>query len=152
MDVAYSRLAGDLIESYDDIKEWDLSGKSALVVGRSILVGKPLSLLLQQRNATVTMAHSRTQNLAELCAKADIVFAAAGSPGLIKADWVSPRAIVIDVGTNRLENGKLAGDVEFLGLKDKVAAITPVPGGVGPMTVAMLVLNTLTACEAKEML
>jgi methylenetetrahydrofolate dehydrogenase (NADP+)/methenyltetrahydrofolate cyclohydrolase len=151
MDVAYSRLAGDTIESYDDIKEWDLSGKTALVIGRSILVGKPLSLLLQQRNATVTMAHSRTKNLAELCSKADIVFAAAGAPGLIKADWVNSDAIVIDVGTNRLANGKLAGDVEFLGLKGKVAAITPVPGGVGPMTVAMLVLNTLTACEAKGM-
>jgi methylenetetrahydrofolate dehydrogenase (NADP+)/methenyltetrahydrofolate cyclohydrolase len=151
MDLAFSRLAAEKIENYDDIKEWDLAGKSALVIGRSILVGKPLSLLLQQRNATVTMAHSRTKNLAELCAKADIVFAAAGSPGLVKADWINPRTIVIDVGTNRLENGKLAGDVEYLGLKDKVAAITPVPGGVGPMTVAMLVLNTLTACETKEL-
>lgn len=149
LDLAIAKLENREIVSYEAIPEYDLSGKTAVVIGRSILVGKPLSLLLQRRNATVIMAHSRSKDIANLCRSADYVFAAAGSPHLVKADWVNPSSIVIDVGTSRLENGKLTGDVDFEAVNGKVAALTPVPGGVGPMTVAMLILNTLQACEAK---
>ena len=127
-----------------DLPECDLSGKQALVIGRSILVGKPLALMLLERNATITAAHSRTKNLPALCKQADIVIAAVGKPGIVKSDWLSESSVVIDVGINRLDDGSLVGDIEFEGTVKKVSAITPVPGGVGPMTVAMLMNNTLT--------
>ena len=127
----------------------DLSGKTAVVIGRSILVGKPLSLLLQAENATVTMAHSRTKDLAEVCRTADILCAAVGRPEMVKGDWIKPGATVIDVGINRLEGedgkAKLVGDVAFDEAKEVAGAITPVPGGVGPMTIACLLRNTLLA-------
>lgn len=122
----------------------DLSGKTAVVVGRSILVGKPVSLLLLERNATVTMAHSRTKNLPSICAQADILVAAVGKPELVTADWLKPGAIVIDVGINRLADGRLVGDVDYKSALKKASAITPVPGGVGPMTVAGLLSNCLS--------
>jgi methylenetetrahydrofolate dehydrogenase (NADP+)/methenyltetrahydrofolate cyclohydrolase len=147
LDLALTYAQGVEPARYDEIREFDLSGKRAVVIGRSILVGKPLALLLQQRNATVTMAHSKTLDLADEVSRADYVFAAAGSPKLIKGDWLRQHQIVIDVGTNRLPSGALCGDVDFVAASQIVAAITPVPGGVGPMTVANLVLNTLTACE-----
>ncbi len=124
-----------------------LSGKSAVVVGRSILVGKPQALMLLEENATVTIAHSRTRDLAEVCRGADIVVAAIGKPEFITADMIKPGAVVIDVGINRVEdgegNGRLVGDVDYRGAVEKAAYITPVPGGVGPMTVAMLLKNTV---------
>jgi len=125
--------------------ERDLSGKRALVIGRSILVGKPVALMLLQRNATVTLAHSRSPDLAGLCRQADIIVAAVGAAGLVRGDWVSPGAVVIDVGMNRTAEGTLTGDVVFDELRERCAALTPVPGGVGPMTVAMLMYNTLQA-------
>ncbi len=132
----------------------DLSGKNAGVVGRSILVGKPLSLLLQAENATVTMAHSRTQDLAAVCRGADILCAAVGRPEMIKGDWIKPGAIVIDVGINRLETpdgkGRLVGDVAFEEAKEVAGAITPVPGGVGPMTIACLLKNTVLAAARRR--
>ena len=123
----------------------DLSGKRALVIGRSVLVGKPVSLLLQERNATVTMAHSRTQNLAGECTKSDIVVAAIGRAEFIKGEWLKPDAVVIDVGINRIAGNSLVGDVHFVSAASRVAAITPVPGGVGPMTITMLLGNTVDA-------
>ncbi len=127
----------------------DLSGKRAVVLGRSVLVGKPVALMLLEKNATVTMAHSRTANLAQICAEADVLIAAVGKPLMVKADFVKPGACVIDVGINRLSSGpqagKLVGDVDFEAVLEKVSAITPVPGGVGPMTVAMLIENTFEA-------
>lgn len=123
----------------------DLSGLRAVVVGRSVLVGKPLSFLLLARNATVTMAHSKTPDLPALCAEADILVAAVGRPKMVGPEWVGQGAIVIDVGINRDSDGKLCGDVDFAAVVGKTRAITPVPGGVGPMTVAMLVRNTLEA-------
>ncbi len=123
----------------------DLSGKTAVVIGRSILVGKPVASMLLERNATVISAHSKTKNIAEVCAEADILVAAVGRPKMVKANWVKFGAIVIDVGINRMEDGSLAGDVDFQDVQSKCFAITPVPGGVGPMTVAMLMQNTLGA-------
>lgn len=130
----------------------DLSGKSALVIGRSILVGKPIANLLLLANATVTIAHSRTKNIQELCQQADILVAAVGRPHMIKGGWVKQGATVIDVGINRIpapEKGagktRLIGDVDYKAAFERAAAITPVPGGVGPMTIAMLMANTLTA-------
>lgn len=120
----------------------DLAGKRAVVVGRSVLVGKPLALLLLERNATVTVAHSKSADLPGLCRQADILVAACGVPNLIKSDWINPGAIVIDVGINRLPNGKLCGDVERAAAEEMAESFTPVPGGVGPMTVAMLMSNT----------
>lgn len=128
----------------------DLMGKKALVIGRSNIVGKPMALMLLQESCTVTIAHSKTKNLAEECRRADILVAAAGRPGLVRGDWIKPGAVVIDVGINRQidpATGKprLAGDVAFAEAVDVAGAITPVPGGVGPMTIACLMRNTLQA-------
>ncbi|MGH8746576.1 MAG: bifunctional methylenetetrahydrofolate dehydrogenase/methenyltetrahydrofolate cyclohydrolase, partial [Burkholderiales bacterium] len=120
-----------------------LAGRHAVVVGRSNVVGKPLALLLLQKDATVTICHSKTPALAETTRRADVLVAAAGRPGLITADMVKAGACVIDVGTNRLPDGKLAGDVDFDTVREVAGLISPVPGGVGPMTVAMLILNTV---------
>jgi len=133
----------------------DLSGLDAVVIGRSNLVGKPMGQLLLRDNCTVTMAHSRTRDLADAVRRADIVVAAVGVPELVKGDWIKPGATVIDVGMNRLPpaeegaKGKLVGDVDFAAAKEVAGAITPVPGGVGPMTIACLLANTVTAtCRA----
>ncbi|MCA9613780.1 MAG: bifunctional methylenetetrahydrofolate dehydrogenase/methenyltetrahydrofolate cyclohydrolase FolD [Sandaracinus sp.] len=128
----------------------DLSGKRAIVIGRSLLVGKPIALMLLAKNATVTMAHSRTANLAEECARADIVVAAVGRPELVKGAWIREGAVVIDVGINRGDDGKLVGDVAYAECAERASWITPVPGGVGPMTIAMLLDNTVTAAERRE--
>ncbi len=130
----------------------DLSGKDAVVIGRSILVGKPMAQLLLAESCTVTIAHSRTQNLADVVRRADIVVAAVGRPEMVKADWIKPGATVIDVGINRVpaaEEGKtrLIGDVDYAGASTVAGAITPVPGGVGPMTIAVLLRNTLVAAH-----
>ena len=127
----------------------ELEGARAVVVGRSILVGKPLAALLLAANATVTHCHSRTRDLAAVCREADVLIAAAGSPALITAEMVRPGAIVIDVGTNRGEDG-LVGDVDFGSVSEVAGAITPVPGGVGPMTRAMLLVNTLDAARRRR--
>ncbi len=128
----------------------DLSGLNAVVVGRSNIVGKPMASLLLQENCTVTIAHSRTKDLPQVCSEADIVIAAVGRPEMIKQDWIKPGATVIDVGINRLEaeGGKtrLVGDVDFEGASKVAGAITPVPGGVGPMTIACLLHNTMQQC------
>ena len=124
-------------------------GADAVVVGRSILVGRPLASLLLNANATVTVCHSRTQDLAGVCRRADILVAAVGSPRLVKADWVKPGATVIDVGVNRTGDG-LVGDVDFEAAREVAGAITPVPGGVGPMTIAMLLRNTVSAAKTRE--
>ncbi len=126
----------------------DLTGLNAVVVGRSIIVGKPMAQLLLRENCTVTTAHSKTRDLAGLCKTADILVAAVGKPRFVQADWVKDGAIVIDVGINRLPDGKLCGDVDFDACAPKCQAITPVPKGVGPMTIAMLLENTVEACEA----
>ena len=129
----------------------DLSGKHAVVIGRSNIVGKPVAMLLLQENCTVTIAHSRTKNLPEVCQQADILVAAVGIAGFVKADWVKEGATVIDVGINRIstEEGKtkLVGDVDYDNVVGKCGAITPVPGGVGPMTIACLLKNTITAAK-----
>lgn len=127
-----------------------LSGKHAVVIGRSNIVGKPVSLLLQRENATVTMCHSRTANMAELSRQADILVVAIGRANFIDASYVKPGAVVIDVGMNRLENGKLAGDVDYESAKEVAGYITPVPGGVGPMTITMLMSNTLIAAKRRR--
>jgi methylenetetrahydrofolate dehydrogenase (NADP+)/methenyltetrahydrofolate cyclohydrolase len=124
-----------------------MEGKEAVIVGRSNIVGKPLALLLLNRHATVTICHSRTKNLPEVTRRADILIAAAGSPEMIKSDMVKDGAVVIDVGINRLNNGRLVGDVAFAEVSEKASHITPVPGGVGPMTIAMLLVNTLKAAS-----
>ncbi len=128
----------------------DLSGKKAVVCGRSNLVGKPVALLLQNQNATVTIVHSKTPNIEEVCSQADILVVAMGKEKLVKENWVKEGAVVIDVGINRMANGKLCGDVDFEAVKEKTKAITPVPKGVGPMTVCMLLQNTLTAYQCHE--
>jgi methylenetetrahydrofolate dehydrogenase (NADP+)/methenyltetrahydrofolate cyclohydrolase len=125
-----------------------VAGAEAVIVGRSILVGRPLASLLTNANATVTVCHSRTADLAGVCSRADILVAAVGSPRLVSADMVKPGAAVIDVGTNRTDDG-LVGDVDFDAVAEVAGAITPVPGGVGPMTIAMLLANTLSAAEAR---
>lgn len=125
----------------------DLSGMHAVIIGRSLLFGKPMGQLLLQENCTVTQAHSRTKNLPALCAEADILIAAVGQPQMVTADWLKEDAIIIDVGINRIGEKTLVGDVDFDAAKEKVAAITPVPGGVGPMTIACLLANTLKAYE-----
>jgi len=124
----------------------DLSGLKAIVVGRSVLVGKPISMMLLARNCTVTMVHSRTRELEREIGEADILVAALGKPNFIKANWLKPGAIVIDVGINRLPDGTIVGDVEP-GHEERVAAYSPVPGGVGPMTITMLLSNTINAAE-----
>lgn len=128
----------------------DVSGKKAVVIGRSNIVGKPMAMLLLHENATVEITHSRTQNLADITKEADILVAAIGKAKFVKADMVKNGAVVIDVGMNRDENGKLCGDVDFDDVKDKCSFITPVPGGVGPMTIAMLMKNTLTAAKIQN--
>lgn len=125
----------------------EIEGKKCVVIGRSNIVGKPMSMLLLHKNGTVTICHSRTKNLSEVTKKADILVAAVGIPKFVKADMVKPGAIVIDVGMDRDENGKLCGDVDFDEVEKIAGAITPVPGGVGPMTIAMLMKNTLTAAK-----
>ena len=125
----------------------NVSGVDALVIGKSNIVGKPMAHLLLAAGATVTIAHSKTKDLAKKVAAADLVVAAVGRPNLIAGDCVKPGAIVIDVGINRMPNGKLCGDVDFELAKEKASHITPVPGGVGPMTIAMLMQNTLTAAK-----
>ena len=123
----------------------NLEGKHAVVLGRSDTVGKPMALLLLNANATVTICHSRTQNLKEICKTADILVCAIGKPKFVTADMVKDGAVVVDIGINRDENGKLCGDVDFDGVKEKTSFITPVPGGVGPMTITMLMYNTYLA-------
>ncbi|MGB4057969.1 MAG: bifunctional methylenetetrahydrofolate dehydrogenase/methenyltetrahydrofolate cyclohydrolase FolD [Alphaproteobacteria bacterium] len=125
----------------------DLTGLHAVVIGRSLLFGKPMAQLLLAENCTVTQAHSKTVDLAAVCRNADILVAAVGRPKMIKGDWIKPGAIVIDVGINRLESGKLCGDVDYDEAVKVAGAITPVPGGVGPMTIACLLGNTLKAAE-----
>jgi methylenetetrahydrofolate dehydrogenase (NADP+)/methenyltetrahydrofolate cyclohydrolase len=127
----------------------DVSGKEAVVVGRSNIVGKPVSMLLLRENATVTICHSRTKNLADVCRRADILVAAVGRPEMITADYVKEGAVVIDVGINRVGEKKVVGDVAFDEVKDKAAYITPVPGGVGPMTITMLLYNTLLSAQKR---
>jgi methylenetetrahydrofolate dehydrogenase (NADP+) / methenyltetrahydrofolate cyclohydrolase len=126
-----------------------LAGANAVVVGRSNMVGKPMAALLLSADATVTVCHSRTRDLAAVVARADLVVAAVGRAEMIRGDWIKSGAVVIDVGINRTPEGKLLGDVEFAGAAARASAITPVPGGVGPMTIAMLLANTITAARAR---
>ncbi len=128
----------------------DLSGKNAVVVGRSNIVGKPVAMMLLKKNATVTICHSKTADLPGVCRTADVLIAAVGRTEMIKGDWVKPGAVVIDVGINRGEDGKLRGDVDFAGASEQASAITPVPGGVGPMTIAMLMKNTISAARSTK--
>ncbi len=128
----------------------DITGKECVVIGRSNIVGKPMAMLLLHKNGTVTICHSRTKDLAEVCRRADILVAAVGRANFVTADMVKEGAVVIDVGINRLENGKLCGDVNFAEVEPKASYITPVPGGVGPMTIATLMKNTLTAAKKQN--
>jgi len=128
----------------------EIKGKECVVVGRSNIVGKPMSMLLLHESGTVTICHSKTKDLKECCKRADILVAAVGVPNLIKGDMVKEGAVVIDVGMNRLDDGKLCGDVDFEEVKHIAGFITPVPGGVGPMTIAMLMQNTLTSAKIKN--
>ena len=128
----------------------DICGKECVVIGRSNIVGKPMAMLLLHKSGTVTICHSRTKDLAEVCKRADILVAAVGVPKLVTADMVKEGAVVIDVGMNRDENGKLCGDVDFDNVEPVASYITPVPGGVGPMTIAMLMKNTLTAAKNQQ--
>ncbi|MGZ8477029.1 MAG: bifunctional methylenetetrahydrofolate dehydrogenase/methenyltetrahydrofolate cyclohydrolase FolD [Candidatus Binatia bacterium] len=125
----------------------DPKGKNAVVVGRSNIVGKPVALMLLEKHATVTICHSRTASLRDEVARGDIVVVAIGKAGIVRGEWIKPGAVVIDVGINRLPSGKLCGDVEFDSAKERASAITPVPGGVGPMTICMLLFNTLKAAK-----
>ena len=128
----------------------EVKGKNCVVIGRSNIVGKPMAMLLLHEHGTVTICHSRTKNLKEVCAAADILVAAVGKAKFVTADMVKPGAVVLDVGINRLENGKLCGDVDFDSVEPKASYITPVPGGVGPMTIAMLMKNTLMAAKLQN--
>eukprot|EP00903_Cladosiphon_okamuranus_P003882 g3880.t1 len=138
-----------------EVSGYDLNGAEAVVIGRSMIVGKPMAMLLvgKNANATVTIAHSRTRDLPAVCRRADVLIAAVGRPEMVKADWVKPGAVVIDVGINRIPDSskksgsRLVGDVDYKEVAPKTAAITPVPGGVGPMTIAMLMKNTLQAAR-----
>jgi len=125
----------------------DLTGKEVVVVGRSNIVGKPVALMCLARHATVTICHSRTNDLAEVVRRADVVIAAVGRAEMVKGDWIKPGAVVIDVGINRVGEKKLVGDVEYAAAAERASAITPVPGGVGPMTIAMLLQNTLESAQ-----
>ncbi len=127
-----------------------IEGKNCVVIGRSNIVGKPMAMLLLHRNGTVTICHSRTRNLREICSQADILVAAVGKAGFVTADMVKEGAVVIDVGMNRNAEGKLCGDVDFAAVEQKAGYITPVPGGVGPMTIATLMRNTLTAAKQQN--
>ena len=127
----------------------DLSGKECVVVGRSNIVGKPMAMLLLGKNGTVTVCHSRTKDLPEVTKRADVLVVAIGKAGFVTADMIKPGAVVIDVGINRLTDGKLSGDVDFTGAMEVASLVTPVPGGVGPMTITMLLRNTLTAAKRK---
>lgn len=129
---------------------YDITGKECVVIGRSNIVGKPVAMLLLQQNGTVTICHSKTKNLAEVCRRADIVVVATGKRNTLTKDMVKQGAVVIDVGMNRDEQGKLCGDVDFEEVKKVAGAITPVPGGVGPMTIAMLMKNCLTAAKKQS--
>ncbi|MCJ7799806.1 MAG: bifunctional methylenetetrahydrofolate dehydrogenase/methenyltetrahydrofolate cyclohydrolase FolD [Polaromonas sp.] len=135
-----------MLESID----YDLRGKHAVVIGRSNIVGKPMALMLLQKNATVTICHSATADLKAMTLQADVIVAAVGKQNVLTADMVKPGAVVIDVGMNRNEAGKLCGDVDFDGVKEVAGYITPVPGGVGPMTITMLLVNTLQAAERSQ--
>ncbi len=126
---------------------YELRGKHAVVIGRSNIVGKPMALMLLQKNATVTICHSATADLKAMTLQADVIVAAVGKRSMLTADMVKPGAVVIDVGMNRSEEGKLCGDVDFDGVKEVAGYITPVPGGVGPMTITMLLVNTMEAAE-----
>jgi len=126
---------------------YELKGKHAVVIGRSNIVGKPMALMLLQKNATVTICHSATQNLKAITLQADVIVAAVGKRNILTADMVKPGAVVLDVGMNRNAEGKLCGDVDFAGVEQVAGYITPVPGGVGPMTITMLLVNTLEAAE-----
>ena len=130
--------------------EIPVEGKQCVVIGRSNIVGKPMGMLLLHENGTVTICHSRTKNLKEVCQRADILVAAVGRAKFVTADMVKDGAVVIDVGMNRDENGKLCGDVDFENVKDKCSYITPVPGGVGPMTITTLMKNTIKACKIQN--
>ncbi|SEA55228.1 MULTISPECIES: bifunctional methylenetetrahydrofolate dehydrogenase/methenyltetrahydrofolate cyclohydrolase FolD [Acidovorax] len=136
-----------MLESLNDGKGYDLRGKHAVVIGRSNIVGKPMALMLLQKDATVTICHSRTTDLKAQTLQADVIVAAVGKRNVLTADMVKPGAVVIDVGMNRNDEGKLCGDVDFDGVKEVAGWITPVPGGVGPMTITMLLVNTLEAAE-----
>jgi methylenetetrahydrofolate dehydrogenase (NADP+) / methenyltetrahydrofolate cyclohydrolase len=128
----------------------ELSGMNAVVVGRSDIVGKPMAMLLLAANCTVTICHSRTKNLADVVSRADLVVAAVGRPEMVKGEWIKNGAVVIDVGINRVSDGSLVGDVEYEAAAAKASLITPVPGGVGPMTIAMLMENTLLSAEMRQ--
>jgi len=132
-----------MLESID----YDLKGKHAVVIGRSNIVGKPMALMLLQKNATVTICHSATKDLKAMTLQADVIVAAVGKRNVLTADMVKPGAVVLDVGMNRNDEGKLCGDIDFDGVKEVAGYITPVPGGVGPMTITMLLVNTLEAAE-----
>jgi methylenetetrahydrofolate dehydrogenase (NADP+)/methenyltetrahydrofolate cyclohydrolase len=129
---------------------YNLRGKHAVVIGRSNIVGKPMALMLLAQNATVTICHSATANLKDITVQADVIVAAVGKRNVLTKDMVKPGAVVLDVGMNRDDEGKLCGDVDFLGVSEVAGFITPVPGGVGPMTIAMLLVNTLEAAESKQ--
>lgn len=139
-----------IMKILEEIGYDDLSGKKAVVIGRSNIVGKPIAQLLLNKNATVTITHSRTQDIEKTTRQADIVIAAVGVAKLVKGDWIKEGAVVIDVGINRGEDGKLCGDVDFDDCIDKVKYITPVPKGIGPMTIAMLLENTIEAYRQRE--
>jgi methylenetetrahydrofolate dehydrogenase (NADP+)/methenyltetrahydrofolate cyclohydrolase len=145
--------AGCMLMIEDEIGT-DLSGKNAVIIGRSNIVGKPMASLLMQRNATITVAHSRTKDLPKVVRNADIVVAAVGRPNMVKAEWIKPGAVVIDVGINRVDTvidgetkAKLTGDVDYDDVSAVASAVTPVPGGVGPMTITMLMFNTLRSAR-----
>ncbi len=127
-----------------------LEGAHAVVIGRSNIVGRPMAMLLEKQNATVTLCHSRTRNLPDILATADVVVAAVGRAEMVRGEWIKPGAVVIDVGINRRDDGSLVGDVDFAGAEARAAAITPVPGGVGPMTITMLMHNTVASAEARQ--
>lgn len=133
-----------------DYENIDVAGKNCVIIGRSNIVGKPMAMLMLNRDATVTVCHSKTKNLAEICSRADILVAAVGKPRFVTADMVKDGAVVIDVGINRDKDGKLCGDVAFDEVEPKVSYITPVPGGVGPMTIAVLMKNTITAAKLQN--